>query len=189
MPEPEDYRTPEERHLLLEAVDRLDRSIAALTLRFDGLEDANQAIRHQQDTLNTQQGLQRKTQRWQKVQTFCIIAVLIFGALVITQNRHNARIACESGNRRVLANQAASREDWEINQAAAKAQGFTEGSPLRDFYDARLKWQLEEQFPLRDCEHLSEPIPLPGEPPSYDEALREALKFENRRDHRQSQAE
>lgn len=106
-----------------------------------------------------------------------LILVALVGVVVaIQQNKQNAVASCETGNRLREGQRLQAQEDWLIQDTAAGQQGFGEDSPLRMFYAERLAWQLEDLYPLRDCTDLSKKIPEPGKPPSFKEALQDALE-------------
>lgn len=122
----------------------------------------------------------RNLTRWLLGATGLLVVVFVLLGGVVYQNSQNATASCESGNRRLEGTRAQAQEDWRIQDAAAEAQGYTETDALRKFYADRLEWQLEELYPYRDCTDLGKKIPTPGEPPSFAEALKQALEDEAR---------
>lgn len=83
---------------------------------------------------------------------------------------------CESGNLRL----AGQRQIWEFYFEVTAAAGEAQDAPeaVLDFYREYLVWITDEVLPDRDCTNLDEPIKTPGPPPSYEQALKEALADE-----------
>lgn len=86
-------------------------------------------------------------------------------------------VSCESGNLRL----AGQRKIWsfffEVTAASAKARH--EPPAVLHFYDAYLAWITDEVLPDRDCTKLSQPIPEPGPPPSFERALKQSLRHQH----------
>lgn len=142
-------------------------------------DDVNKVLKRQNTRLKEVVHKQRRD-FWIAVTLF---AVLFAGVCVVGwQNHKNAVAACESSNNRLDGTRADKQEEYRINDASAKAQGFQEDGPIRTYYKDRLKWQLEELYPYRDCSDLSEEIPVPEDPPSFDDALEAYLKQQERDD-------
>lgn len=153
--------TPEQAEALLGRIDRL-------TTEVHNAEQRGQATH-------------RLTQRL-RIALYAVVAlVVVLGGLAwqqysLSTDLHSTQVTgCESGNRRVEGQRAWMQNYFDVSMAGAQAQGQADG-PIGDYYRELEAWTLDETLPYRDCDHLDKPIPVPGPPPSFQEALKEALK-------------
>lgn len=134
------------------------------------LADFNESLRRVSDELR-----EAKSARFRdRVITGFLIVVLAGLGGVVYQNWQNAKAACESGNNRVAGQRAWMENYFDVSDAGAVAQNQADG-PIGQYYIDLRAWTLDETLPFRDCDHLDEPIPKPGDPPSFEEALKAAI--------------
>lgn len=112
--------------------------------------------------------------------TIVLAAALILSGWAIWQNKQNQKTSCESGNNRVAGQRAWMNNYFDVADAGAIGQGLAADNPISVYYVELRAWTLNQTLPYRDCDHLDEPIPQPGKPPSFDEALKESLRQEAR---------
>jgi hypothetical protein len=151
------------------------------------LTDATDALSTRVNALSRQLTLSQRQHAITKwllgITAVLAIAALIGGFVVYdlsNSNRETQVKTCEYGNSTREAQRAAWGELLNVSTASLLAQAEATGEDppkaVLAYYKAFTHWIDTSVFPDRDCEDLDQQRPVIGPPPSFEDALKEALR-------------